>query len=255
MLSVRADAAILLVHRLVGYPLAFVVAPLALASFAGRAGHRTAGKLYVVLMTFLYLTGTTLTLTRHAWLSWDFARNVAFNLLGYSLVLGGFRAMWLFAHPGTPRPAAVDRALLALQAALAASLVALALTRAGPIAGIALVACVLVGLEVRDWRAGFTSSVLYRRHVRCIVASYFYVLTVVSLVHLRDEFSSDVRWLWPSVIGALVLAAVRPVRTRTRTVAVGATIVVALAFGVYAGWEVVTGRADTRSAPTLTERP
>ena len=250
MLAERADAAILLIHRLVGYPLAFVVAPLALASFAGRAGHRKAGKLYVLLMTFLYLTGTTLTLTRHPWASWDFARNVAFNLMGYSLVLSGFRAMWLFAHPDTKRPALADHLLLGLQALLALALVGLALTRSGPIAGIAIVAVTLVALEVRDRRAGLTPASLYRRHVRCIVASYFYVLTVVSLVHLRDELSSDLRWLWPSAVGAIVLwlaggpgfASLRPARARARALAVAATIVLALAFGSYAVWEAIQGR-------------
>ena len=56
-----------LVHRIVGYPLAFIIGPLAVATFAGKRGHHIVGWTYFVLMTFLYVTGTFLTLTRHDW--------------------------------------------------------------------------------------------------------------------------------------------------------------------------------------------
>lgn len=104
------DHLVELIHRIVGYPLAFVIAPIALATFAGARGHRGIGVAYVAGMSFLYLSGTALTLTRHEWGSWEFGRNVVFNLLGYSLVLYGFRAMWLMNRPEVPRPAALDRA-------------------------------------------------------------------------------------------------------------------------------------------------
>ena len=259
ILPPNTDAAIMDIHRFVGYPLAFVVAPIALASFAGKPGHRWAGRAYMILMTFLYVSGTILTVTRHEWATWDFARNVAFNLFGYTLALLGFRAMWLWSRTDIPRPALLDRALLGLVITLAATLAALAAFRSGPIAGIALVAIVLAGLEVRDWRAGFTPAVLYRRHVRCIIASYFYVLTVVSLVHLRDELSSDLRWLWPSAVGAAVLflaggpafESLRPSRAAARAWAIRVTIAVALVFGSYAVWEAVNGRGVNAPAARM----
>lgn len=243
------DHAVVLIHRIVGYPLAFIVAPLALARFAGAPGHRSAGLWYVVLMTFLYISGTSLTLTRHDWGTWEFGRNVVFNLLGYSLLLYGFRAMWLLNKPEVVRPARLDRVLLAVLVASVAVLVVLAAMRSGPLQGIALAGILLLGLEIRDWRRGFAATDLYRRHVRYMIASYCYVLTVVSLVHLRDELSSDARWLWPSVLGAIVIwlscaekpALLRRNRARLTRYAMRSALVVALGFGLYVSWELLRG--------------
>lgn len=239
----RIDASIELVHRIVGYPLAFVVAPFAIATFAGAPGHRWAGKTYAVAMTFLYLTGTALTLTRHPWATWEFARNVTFNLLGYSFLLHGWRAMWLRRRP-RPFPAWMDQVLVASLVSLVGALVWLAFARANtPVRVFALVGTALVMLEAMEWRAGLTGRVLHRRHVRYMLASYFYVLTVVSLVHLRDELSSDARWLWPSAIAVAVIWVAgggrREPPPRTRRWAMRAVLAVSVAFGAYAGWEVI----------------
>lgn len=42
-------------------------------------------------MTFLYVTGTFMTLTGHDWATWEFARNVTFNFFGYSFLIYGCR--------------------------------------------------------------------------------------------------------------------------------------------------------------------
>jgi hypothetical protein len=232
------DAAIELIHRLVGYPLAFVIAPIAIATFAGKSGHGWAGKAYVIVMTFLYLTGTALTLTRHPWGTWEFGRNVVFNLLGYSLLLHGFRAMWLMTRPQAPRPTLLDRALLGFLLALVGALVALAATHtSAPMHVFAVVALGLAALEVRDWRAGLPRPLLYRRHVRYMLGSYFYVLTVVSLVHLKDELTSDARWLWPAGVALAVIWLVGE-GSRANKWAVRATLAVALLFGAYVGYDL-----------------
>ena len=231
------DAALELVHRLVGYPLAFVIAPWAVATFAGKPGHHWSGKAYALVMTFLYLTGTTLTLTRHPWGSWEFGRNVIFNLLGYSLLLHGWRSMWLVTHPQTPRPVLLDRLLLALLAAMVTVLAALAVARTNtPLHIFVVIGIGLVLLELRDWSRGLTRPILYRRHARYMLGSYFYVLTVVSLVHLKDELTSDARWLWPSAIALAVIWFVGE-GSRANKWAVRATLAVALAFGVYVGYD------------------
>lgn len=231
--------AIELIHRIVGYPLAFIVAPLAIATFGGFGRHRAIGVAYAVAMTFLYVSGSALTLTRHPWGTWEFGRNVAFNLLGYSLLLHGWRSMWLRSHPDAPRPATIDRALAAWLVSLTALVVTLAMLRSStPMHVFAAIAIVLVALDVRDWRAGLTPAVLYRRHARYMLGSYFYVLTVVSLVHLRSEVSSDVRWLWPS---AMAIATIWLVNAggRRRRHAIAALLLVSGAFGAYVFWEVV----------------
>jgi hypothetical protein len=239
ILPPTADAAIELIHRVVGYPLAFVVAPLALATFAGAPGHRWAGKAYVVLMTYLYATGTVLTLTRHEWGSWEFGRNVVFNLLGYSLLLHGFRSMWLRSHPDVPRPAQLDRVLLGVLVALVIAMAALALSASNtPLHVFSAIGIALIAMEIREWRDGLSPRALYRRHVRYMLGSYFYVLTVVSLVHLRDELPSDARWLWPSVLGVATIWLAGEHSRHTsrvmRTVIGGS-----LLFAVYVGFDLV----------------
>jgi hypothetical protein len=240
------DAAVELVHRVVGYPLAFIVGPVALATFAGAPGHRWSGRAYALAMTFLYATGTALTLTRHEWGTWAFARNVAFNLLGYSFVLHGWRSMWLQARlsvvghrfPAGPRPW-IDVALLASLLVLTATLVLLAVMRPNtPVRVFAAIAVALSIAEVRGWRVPPTKAALYRRHVRYVLASYFYVLTVVSLVHLRQELASDARWLWPAAIAIAVIWLVDE-RARATRWTVRAILALSVAFGAYVLWELV----------------
>ena len=239
------DALVELVHRVVGYPLAFVVGPLALATFAGAPGHRWTGRTYALAMTFLYLTGTALTLTRHEWASWEFARNVAFNLLGYSFVLHGWRAMWLHrdptlgSRPSAPGRNRIDVALLASLAALTLALLILAVMRPNaPVRVFGAIALWLLVLEARDWRAVQTRALQYRRHVRHVLASYFYVLTVVSLVHLRQELASDARWLWPAAIAVGTIWLVQE-RARATRWTVRAIVALSVAFGAYVAWELV----------------
>jgi hypothetical protein len=73
--------------------------------------------------------------------------------------------------------------------------------------------------------------------VRYILGSYFYVLTVVSIVHLRDELTNDARWLWPSVLGVAAIALVSEGGRATRFV-MRAVLALSVAFGAYVGWEV-----------------
>lgn len=234
-----ADAIIELVHRVVGYPLAFIVGPLALATFAGAPGHKWTGRTYALTMTFLYVTGTLLTLTRHEWGTWEFGRNVVFNLLGYSFVLHGWRAMWLQRRRDVARYAPLDVALLASMALLVAAMTWLAIARPNtPVRVFAAMGIAVLVLEAREWRAGLTQAQLYRRHVRYMLASYFYVLTVVSLVHLRDEMASDLRWLWPSAFAVALIWLVDE-RARATRWTMRAVIVLSLVFGAYVAWELV----------------
>jgi hypothetical protein len=249
------DSTVELIHRIVAYPLAFVLAPLALVTFSGlrsvgRLQHRGIGRWYFYGMTFLYVTGTFLTLTRHPWSSWEFARNVAFNLFGFSTVLFGVRAMVLYRRGGAVRPGRLDYGLAALLLGNTAALVALSFIPGLMMRAFAVVAAVFLVMELRELRAGFASrDVLYRRHIRYVLASYFYVLTVASIVHLGAELSRNAKWLWPSVVGAVVVCAAtgsadwwRRFRAQATRIGVTATIVLALSLGAYATWELWSGR-------------
>lgn len=239
-----------LVHRLVGYPTAFLVAPAALFAFSRPAVHRRAGAAYVGLMTFLYLSGTTLTLTRHDWTAWGFWRNLAFNFLGYLTVLLAWRAITLFRRPELPRPSTVDRILAGALAAGVTALVAVALVQDFPMRVFALAGVVLLATEIHDLRHRMEPrTLLFRRHLRYVLTSYFYVLTVVSLVHLQDELPREVKWLWPLPIALLAvsLATGGPVPFRRLAAGRGVrwavilTLALALPLGAYALVELARG--------------
>ena len=229
-----------IVHRIVGYPLAFVIGPIALASFDGAKGHRWTGRAYAVIMSFLYVTGTTLAVSRHPWDTWVFGRNIAFNLLGYSLLFLGWRAMWLSRRAAPRRRTALDTGLFAWLAVLVAFTCVMAATRASaPIRVFAAIGITLLVLEARDWRnTELDRATLRLRHIRYMIGSYMYVLTVVSLVHLRDEMSSDLRWLWPSAMGVLAVVAMS-LSTTSRRWVMRTMLAVSLGFGAYVTWEVI----------------
>jgi len=240
------------VHQSVGYPVAFLLVPFLLATFGGKPGHRTAGWAYLVLMTFLYVTGTFMTLTRHDWLTWEFARNITFNFFGYSLLFYGLRAAWLLHRRESTAPAAVDYGLAILLTFSVIALASVATWKNTPMRVYTLLGMVLVFLEWSDIKAGFRPyGVLFNRHVRFVLASYFYVLTVVSLVHLDDELPRNVKWLWPSAIGVTVIylvTASRPYLVARRRIitrsALAATGVIAIGFGAYAITEFIFGAVD-----------
>jgi len=248
-------------HRLIGYPTAFLVAPVALLAFAVPRIHRRWGRLYLYLMTALYASGLFMTLTRHEWGTWGFARNVTFNLLGYSMVLHAYRAIWLFRHPETVAPGWLDRTLFGLQATVVAAVLALAVRRDTPMrvyAAIGILLCVL------DWRELGSRlrpvSVRFRRHVRYVLASYYYLLTVISIVHLDRTLPRNVKWLWPSVVGGLAAAlaagALGPAsRARGLRWAVALTLGVATLLGAYVAVQLVRGAAIAPQASLGADPP
>jgi hypothetical protein len=247
---------LLVVHQLVGYPLVFLIAPLALATFAGRPPHRQVGVAYLVGMTFLYATGSALTLSQYDYASWEFGRNVVFNLTGYLLALQGARAIWLWRTVDAPRPTRLDYGLRALFIASTVVMFALAVQKNTALRVFAILAIALLVLDRADFRAGLSRAVLYARHVRCILGSYFYILTVVSLVHLRDEVGANVRWLWPTAAGIVVIwiahgAAMpgNPWRTRLQRWAVAATLALTMSFGAYVAYEVARDGLRRPSPP------
>jgi hypothetical protein len=246
---------ILAIHAAVGYPLVFVVAPLALASFAGRPPHRRVGVSFTFGMLFLYLTGSTRTFTLYPWTSWEFGRNVVFNLMGIVFLLHAVRAIRLWREEDAPRPTRADHALHALLTLNVVLMTLLALVQNTALRAFALLSIVLLVLDRADWRAGFSRIVLYRRHARYVLASYFYILTVVSVAHLRDELTPNARWLWPAALAILVVwiahGAATPGalwRARAQKWAMLGTLAVSLAFGSYVGYEV--WRDGLPTAPT-----
>ena len=105
----------------------------------------------------------------------------------------------------------------------------------------------LVVLEFRELRGGLRDrALLYRRHQRYILASYFYVLTVVSIVHLNDELPRKTKWLWPSLVGLVVIwlltARRKPLPARNVVLGVLGLVV---AYGGYVVYDLLSGAALT----------
>ncbi|WP_447977379.1 hypothetical protein [Candidatus Nitrospira bockiana] len=251
---------VMTIHRVVGYPVAFLLVPIALATFGGTRGHRFTGRAYLAGMVFLYVTGSYLTLTRHAWWSWDFARNLTFNFFGFSMLFYGWRAIFLYRKAGEPEPGPWDYGLATLLTATVVALASVAIWKDTPMRVFTLLGLLLVALEWRDLRRRFhPKHVLFQRHVRFILASYFYVLTVVSIVHLSEELPGKVKWLWPSVLGAVVIylatgesnRAPAPYRRPALRWSILATLLVSIALGSYSVYKATTGQLAIDRLPRV----
>jgi hypothetical protein len=201
-------------------------------------------------MTALYLSGTYLTLTRHEWPTWQFARNVTFNLLGFSMLVYAYRAIRLFRQVEAPVPTRVDRGLSALQLATVLGVVGVAVFKDTPMRVFALVGLVLCALDLRDLRASFRPrALLFRWHVRYVLASYYYVLTLVSIVHLDGTLPRNVKWLWPTAVAALAMwlalggqrPAVLDERARPLSWAITLTLVAAGALALWVATQLLSG--------------
>ena len=159
------------VHQLIGYPLAFLVVPLALWTFGGTGRHRWFGWICIGVMIFLYLTGLFMTLTRHEWGSWAFYRNLSFNFFGFSLLFYGYRAIYLFRNQQVKSPSALDYCLAILLTITVVSVFSVAVIQNTAMRVFALVGIWLVYREWRELMAGFQlRQVLYRRHYRYLLA-------------------------------------------------------------------------------------
>lgn len=219
---------LVLAHQLVGYTIAFVVAPLALLAFAEPERHRGWAKYYLYLMIPLYSSGLYFTFQRHEFGSFVWSRNVAFNFLGFYFLLLGWRAIWRYRRQAV-RPAALDHAMRALLVAVSAALVALGGLHHFPSFVFGALGLWL-GLAV--FRETPETSALYVRHQRCMLASFYYVLTVLSIVHFRAP--ADVKWLWPALVGLPLIVYATRIGNRARTRrAVYASFAIAMLVGIY----------------------
>lgn len=218
-----------LAHQLAGYATAFVVAPLALLAFAAPARHRPWAKAFVYTMIPLYVTGLGFTFRLHEAGSFVWARNLAFNFTGFFLLMVGWRAIHRYRHRALA-PAGLDRAMRAILVAGGVALVALGVRHHFP--SFALGALTLV-LAFGALRETGDARGLVVRHQRAVLAAYFYLLTVLSLVHLRA--STDVKWLWPALLGTpiVVYATHGGPDARRMRIAVRLTVAIAMAFALY----------------------
>lgn len=220
---------LVLTHQAVGYTTAFVIAPLALSRYGEPQRHRPWGKAYVYAMIGLYLTGLSFTLRLHDPASFIGARNLAFNFTGFFLVLVGWRAIHR-RRTGQLAPRPLDHAMRATLAAGGATLVALGVMHHFPSFVLGALA---LAFAARAMREAADAPALVPRHQPAMLAGYFYLLTVLSLVHVRAP--TDVKWLWPTLLGApIVLYATRGgLDVRRMRAVVPVVVSIATAFALY----------------------
>ncbi|CAG0996034.1 hypothetical protein BURK1_02542 [Burkholderiales bacterium] len=221
--------ALVLAHQLVGYLTAFVVAPMALSAFAEPPRHRVWARTYLCLMVPLYLTGLSFTFRLHEAGSFVWARNLAFNFTGFFFLLLGWRAIVRFRRQ-LVAPQALDHAMRGVLLAGSGTMVLLGVLHHFPSFALG---CLGLWMGLAVLRETGEVRALYVRHQRSMLTSAFYVFTVLSLVHVKA--STDVKWLWPALVGVpLVVYATRgpPDRRRVR-LAVRATLGIALALAAY----------------------
>jgi len=118
------------------------------------------------------------------------------------MVLYAYRAIRLFGREGQIKPDDIDHFLARLLTFSVLAMFSVAIWKNTPMRVFTLLGAYLCVLEWRELKAGvWDKPTLFRRHQRYILASYFYVLTVVSIVHLKDELPTNLRWLWPAAVG------------------------------------------------------
>jgi hypothetical protein len=202
------------VHRLVGNFNIFVVAPMAMLSFARTETHRRWGKLYFFLMIFLYATGLSRTvfgvsraLLEGSMPSPNSWRSLSFNFFGFSLVFYGYRAIYVMYTGKYEKPTVLDWSMTGLLALSSLALIRVAflmIDKFLPLLVFGVLGLILTAVEISELMHEFTKkSVLFARHMRYMLASYFYVITVFSVVH--DFVPGKTKWLWPTVAALPVI--------------------------------------------------
>jgi adenosine deaminase CECR1 len=187
-------------HQVLGYLIAFVIGPATLISWTNRPWHRRWAKVFLLGMLVLYLTGTPRTFLFQAPLSWGFVRNLTFNFFGVFQLIIGYRAIRLWSNPqGTLLT--LDRLYFFTLVLLGLAMTAIGLSDWPMLlfGVIALIFAALDGQAVSRWS---NRQMQLSRHLRYVFGSYYYLLTVISIVHAPA--GHDTKWLWPAVWGILI---------------------------------------------------
>lgn len=227
---------LLIAHKLLGFWTILVIGPAALLVTIGGRAHRRIGLLYIVCMTVLYLSGTWFTFTKHELLGYKFLRNFTFNLFGYSFLLLAWRAVPLKRKDGGA-VAPVDRAALIGMVVLSVGMLPLGIKR-WPMFVFGVVGLLFAFLDWQEMKSGVISAKRrLDRHIRYMMASYYYVVTLLSILLFPGSYKT--KWVWPSAIAGVVIVVLTQPAVRQRfgwsrdgTAQVALRFSAALAFGL-----------------------
>lgn len=200
---------ILTLHALAGF-FAFVVAPLAMIAHKGGDWHRRWGKAYFYAMAVVVVTAITAGLMRPNWLM------VLVAVFSFQLVASGYRALFLKRLHEGQRPGGWDTLLMGAGILVNGGLFMWGLIHlmlghrtGGPI--IFLVFGTIGLLFVwRDYRRFFKTSHDKREwlyaHMTGFLGGYIATVSAFSAVNLSMIKPMWLQWLWPTVLGAPLIA-------------------------------------------------
>lgn len=192
----------LLTHKLLGFVTVLIVGPAVLLVTVGGKTHRRVGVLYFVCATLLYLSGSYFTFTKHDLLGYKFARNLSFNLFGYSLLVLAYRAVPI-KRPDGGAPTRVDRGLNVFLALLSFAMLPLGIKR-WPMAIFGVIGLVFAWVDRQEFRSGeYSAAIRLNRHIRYMMASYYYVVTLLSILLLPGGLK--IKWAWPAAVALPVI--------------------------------------------------
>ncbi len=187
------------VHRVIGYITVFIVGPVTLWTYYKPITHRKWAKAYLYLMTFLYLTGIPVTLIVGELGTWSFLRSLYFNLFGFSFLWFGYRAIYRMVNSPRSSAGMLDWSMTVWMVLLSIGMLGLFWEKMQKyeLCVFGCLGLILAVVEIREYLTCSSASLLLARHNRYILASYAYMLTVISVVHLQG--TGKIKWLWPTI--------------------------------------------------------
>ena len=196
---------LLFAHKCLGFVVVFLVAPGALLTTKGDRLHRRLGTVYVFGMLLLYATGSYFTLTIDPVIQKKVARTLLFNFFGILLVVMGYTALGVPRAAGRLQPRTRDWALLYTLLLTSVLMIPVGFYRwymfVFAVAGVSLFV-----VDYRAFRGLGRREVWLDRHIRYMLSSFFYVVTILSILELPRGFRF--KWAWPSLVGALLVVLV-----------------------------------------------
>ncbi len=204
---------VLVAHKMLGFATVGIIGPAALWVTVGGRAHRRLGLVYIVCMTLMYLSGTWFTFTLHDLLGYKFLRNFSFNLFGYSLLLLAWRAVPLKRSDGGV-VTRLDRVAWLGLVILSVAMMPLGVKR-WPMFVFGVVGLIFAWMDWQEMKGGVLSAkVRLDRHIRYMMASYYYVVTLLSILVLPGGLKA--KWAWPAAVGAVVILVLTQPRLRER---------------------------------------
>lgn len=200
---------ILTIHALAGF-FAFVMAPLAMVVRKGGDWHRRWGKAYFYAMAVVVVTAIVAGILRPNWLMTLVA------VFSFQLVASGYRALYLKRLHEGQRPGGWDKLIMGAAILVNGGLFLWGLIHlmlghrtSGPIIFLVFGAIGLLFVW-RDYRRFYKTSHDKREwlyaHMVGFIGGYIATVSAFSAVNLGMIKPMWLQWLWPTVIGAPLIA-------------------------------------------------